>query len=194
MHVFANLTMGYYDDKNSVKIYDTFNYNFNALLNYHVRRTSARSEIEYYPAKWLMLKTGVQFSFNKTDLLWSLDWRNYVNLPDYINFNEKYFSNGVYWISPGIFTHFDRSMLFTLWAAWPGKLPIVLKQNLNCTIKNYKTYLSEKRRIFLFRKISGRVLPKEWNCPSSEFAWKTKNSVSGSITAILRPGTADPEI
>ena len=140
-NVFANLTMGYYDDKNSVKIYDTFNYNFNALLNYHVRRTSARSEIEYYPAKWLMLKTGVQFSFNKTDLLWSLDWRNYVNLPDYINFNEKYFSNGVYWkakfryqnwfeIIAGL--RYDYSTLFNVLDTSPRvKARVGLLPNLN---------------------------------------------------------------
>jgi len=93
----SNVNFGFYSDRNSVKILDTFNYKFGADLNYAVKRTSIRGDIIYYPFRPLEVKTGAELVFNRTDVLWLMDWRNYVDLPDSMSFHVNSARANSYW-------------------------------------------------------------------------------------------------
>ncbi|MBN1999614.1 TonB-dependent receptor [candidate division KSB1 bacterium] len=93
----VNLLAGFYTDQNNIKVYDTFNYAYHAKLNYGVERTTLRGDLHYYPFEWLLLRTGTQTQFLKTDLLWNVDWRNYLQLPDGLLFHSNYVQNSSYW-------------------------------------------------------------------------------------------------
>ena len=93
----VNFLTGYYTDNNDVNVYDTENYAYHAKLNYDVRRFSLQGDIHYYPYSWLLFRTGSQVLFSRTHLLWDMDWRNYLALPDGIHFNSQYNLNSAYW-------------------------------------------------------------------------------------------------
>jgi len=100
----ANMNLGYYSDQNDLKIYDTFTYRFGAKLNYDVNRLSLRGDLSYYPTKRLNVKTGAELLFNRTNVLWSIDWRNFVELPDSMQFHVDSFRSGAYWKAKFQFT------------------------------------------------------------------------------------------
>ncbi len=93
----VNALAGYYSDQNNINVYDTFNYDYHAKLNYAVERFTLRGDLQYYPFDWLLLRTGTQTQFHNTDLVWNVDWRNYLELPDGLLFQSDYVHNSSYW-------------------------------------------------------------------------------------------------
>jgi len=82
-HLFAGL----YLDRNRVHIRDTYFYRYQVYLNYQLERWSLRSDTYYYPHPWLQFKFGAEADRHNTDLLWSIDWRNAIDLPSDITFD-----------------------------------------------------------------------------------------------------------
>lgn len=137
----TNLLIGGYFDNNSVNIFDTFNYNFNASLAYRVKRYTMRSDLLFYPANWFHFKTGTNFNFNTNDILWKIKWRNFVNLPESINYNTNSAIYGAYWqmrlrgsywfeLTSGL--RYDYSTLFNE-ADWSPRAKLVLSPHPNLT-------------------------------------------------------------
>jgi hypothetical protein len=93
----SRLLLGYYDDRNDIQVYDTFNYRYHANLNYHVSRISAKSELLYSPDDWVQFKTGAQLNANRADLLWNIKWRNELDMPDSITFFSRTVDNSAFW-------------------------------------------------------------------------------------------------
>ncbi len=88
--------LGYYHDDNDVQVYDTYNYRYHAQLNYTIRRSTAKVDMMYTPKSWLAFKFGGQSLQHQTDLLWDLQWRNALDLPDSIRFTSSSTDNSAY--------------------------------------------------------------------------------------------------
>lgn len=88
--------LGYYRDENDVQVYDTYNYRYHAQLNYVIRRATAKFDMMYAPSNRLALKWGGQSIDHRTDLLWDLQWRNALDLPDSIRFSSASTDNSAY--------------------------------------------------------------------------------------------------
>ncbi len=93
----GNLLVGFYDDRNDIKVYDTFNYRYHAHLHYKIERITIKSELEYSPQDWFQFTAGTQLIGHHSDLLWNINWRNELDLPDSITFFTRTTDNAAFW-------------------------------------------------------------------------------------------------
>jgi hypothetical protein len=92
----TQLLVGYYNDNNDLKLYDTNNYFYNAKLDYSVARTSLRGDMLYYPSTRFRCSSGLQVTSAKTMVCFNMRWRSYVALPQRIDFDDSYQHFGHY--------------------------------------------------------------------------------------------------
>ncbi|MBN1543812.1 TonB-dependent receptor, partial [candidate division KSB1 bacterium] len=130
----TNVILGYYTDENNLQMFDTYNYNFNARLHYHLRRLSLRGDLHYYPRTWLRIKTGAELSSHRDDVTARVNWRTFVQVPDSIDYASRSAKVGAYWqgrIKPGDWLEFsaglryDYSTLFNQ-AVWNPRGKLIL--------------------------------------------------------------------
>jgi hypothetical protein len=81
--VMINALLGYYDDRNDIQMFDTYNARYHASLTYRIQRRTAKAEVTYNPQPWLGLKSGVQINNHNTDLDGEIQWRNEMPLLDF---------------------------------------------------------------------------------------------------------------
>ncbi len=74
-----NLLLGYYEDRNDIKMFDTYNARYHVDLEYAVQRRTARAEFVYSPRPWFSLKSGAQASNHHTGLSLENAWRNNIS-------------------------------------------------------------------------------------------------------------------
>jgi outer membrane cobalamin receptor len=93
----TNLVAGLYTDRNDLKVFDTYDYTYQARMNYDYRRYTVRADLHYYPQEWLRLQSGLRMAYTDTDVDAKVDWRTFVNVPDSLNFQAETMHTGVYW-------------------------------------------------------------------------------------------------
>lgn len=144
-----NLQLGYYRDHNDVQMFDTYNARYHVDLAYQIERRSVRGEVVYAPRPWFTLKGGGQLASHQTNLNWSLNWRNSLDLPDSIRFVMKSQDAGAFiqlrlqparWLEWNTGLRYDNSTLYGESHAHPRmRLLLFPKQPLNVWF-SYGTY------------------------------------------------------
>ncbi len=81
--VMADLLLGYYEDRNDIRMFDTYNARYHANLQYGIRRRTARAELSYEATPRISFKGGVLFNNHATDLDGAIEWRNEIPLLDF---------------------------------------------------------------------------------------------------------------
>ncbi len=81
--VMTDLLLGYYEDRNDIRMFDTYNARYHANLQYGIQRRTAKAEVSWEASPRISFKSGLQLNNHATDLDGAIEWRNEIPLLDF---------------------------------------------------------------------------------------------------------------